>query len=188
MRNFLKIPAKFVLKGAPFRTVPNAFTVLELIMVVVVIGILAVLAASRMTDILPLRTQMAARKVQSDIRWTQSLAVNIQKRAGLLFNATTDSYSVYIENTPGSWVLASEPATRKNFTIQLNSGDFAGVDITVVYFNGYDNGLVFDKWGNPYGYNVGTGAATALNNPAGVRITGPTDIRVERGTGRVYII
>lgn len=165
----------------------RSFTLVELVMVMVVLGILAVVAIPRTVDTQALRIDLAARKLQSDIRYTQSLAISIQKRTGVNFRTAQDNYAVYIEDTPGNWTKTVDPLTKADFTVQLNSGDFVGVEIVQAYFNGSNQSLVFDQWGNPYGYNVGTGNSSPLNNPAGVRLTGPQDIRVERGTGRVYI-
>lgn len=163
----------------------KGFTLAELVMVLTILAILAVVAYPRMMDLPAMRIELAARKMQSDIRYAQSLAISIQKRTRINFRAAQDDYSVYIED--GAWVLATDPLTKENFTVQLNVGEFTGVEIESVYFNEYDQALVFDQWGNPYGYNIGTGQATALDNPAGVRITGLKDIVIERGTGRVYI-
>ena len=74
----------------------------------------------------------------------------------------------------------------EDFNVTLNSGDFTGVEITYVYFNSEDRALVFDKRGNPYSYDLGTGTSQPLVGTGYVRLTGPTEIRVDRGTGRVY--
>lgn len=174
------------------RNSSKAFTLTELIMIMLIVAILATVAFSRMAGMAPIRLDMAARKIQSDIRYAQSLAISTQKWTGIYFNATTDIYAVYIDDSgtsPANWALATDPLTKENFTVQLNSGEFRGIDITIVFFNAADRALVFDKWGNPYSY-TGAGAPTALANPAGVRLvasSGTKDVRVERGTGRVYI-
>ena len=170
-------------------TAKNAFTLIELVIVITVIAILMFATFSKMPDNLSLRIQMAQRKIQSDIRYAQSLAMSLQKRTEIFFSVASDNYSVYIEDTPGTWVLAKEPATRKDFTVQLDAGDFSGVQILRACFNTYSNNraLVFDKWGNPYGYRVSTGAIAALVNPAYVRLTSNQEVRVERGTGRAYL-
>lgn len=173
----------------------KGFTLIELIMILTIIGILAAVAVARMPNMAPIRIDMVARKLQSDIRYAQSLAVSTQRWTGLLFSAANNNYSVYIDgiddgaSIPSGWSIVNDPLTKKNYTVQLNSGDFAGVEIAIVYFNGNDNYLVFDRWGNPYSY-TGSGAPVALGNPAGVRISsssGTKDIVVERGTGRVYL-
>lgn len=164
----------------------KSFTLIELVMVIAVLAILAVVVIPRPVDTQALRIDMAARKVQSDIRYAQSLAVSIQKRTGVNFRTSQDDYSVSIEDPPGNWTITLDPLTKQDFTVQLNNGDFAGVEIELVSFNG-ESALVFDQWGNPYGYNVATEASTPLDNPAGVSLTGPEQVRVERGTGRVFI-
>ena len=153
-------------------------------------AVVSVFVVNTRIDLTQIRLQEAANKIKSDIRYVQLLAIAIQKRTGILFSAASDTYSVYIEDSPGNWSLAIDPLTKESFVVQLNSGDFSGIDLTVVYFNGYNQALVFDKWGNPYGYNVPARSASVLANPAGVRISGTaqtTDVRVERGTGRVYL-
>jgi len=165
----------------------KSFTMIELVMVMVILAVLAVVAVPNMVSITPMRSDMAARKIQSDIRYAQGLAQSLQKRTRVLFDAGADNYSVYVETTPDNWVFAKNPLDKGDYTIQLNSGEFSGIDITTVNFNGAGQPLVFDQWGNPYG---GAGAGSALNNPAQVTLTsssGTTDIFVERGTARVYI-
>lgn len=170
-------------------------TIIELGMLLTIIGILSVLAVVSMPDMPSICIDMAARKLQSDIRYTQALAVSTQRWSSLLFNPATDQYSVYIDSiddgtsNPSGWTIVNNPQTGKDYTVELNSGDFPGVEIITVNFNGDNNYLVFDRWGNPYSY-TGSGAPLALSNPAGVRIgaaAGTKDIVVERGAGRIYL-
>jgi prepilin-type N-terminal cleavage/methylation domain-containing protein len=165
----------------------KGFTIIELVMVIAILAVLAVVAIASAVDMGPMRQLMAARKIQSDIRYAQSLAASIQKWTRLDFNTTTDTYTLNIEDTPGSWSIARDPLSKENFTVQLNSGEFQNIAITQVYFNAAGRSLAFDEWGNPYGYDVGSGTSSVLTNPAGVTITGPNVVTVERGTGRVYI-
>ncbi len=158
-------------------------------MIMLILAILAVVAIERMTSIPAMRIDLAARQVQSDIRYAQSLAMSIQKRTRMDFNAASDNYSLYFENSPGNWSLIADPLTKDNFIVQLNSDEFSGIDITAVYFNAADRALVFDKWGNPYSYDAGSDTAAALANTSYVRLSansGTKDIVVERGAGRAY--
>ncbi|NQT47143.1 MAG: prepilin-type N-terminal cleavage/methylation domain-containing protein [Candidatus Omnitrophica bacterium] len=170
------------------------FTLIELLMVMAIIAVLAFVAAAMMVDMPTMRLDMATRKIQSDIRYAQSLAISTQGWTGILFSAANDNYIVYTDGTgatPAGWAVATDPRTRGNYTVQLNANEFEDVDITIVSFNTINFGLIFDKWGNPYGYNIGAGTYSALANPAGVRLsdgTDTTDVRVERGTGRAYIL
>jgi prepilin-type N-terminal cleavage/methylation domain-containing protein len=166
---------------------PQGFTIIELVMVIAILALLAVFAIASTVDMEPMRQFMAARKIQSDIRYAQSLAATIQKWTRIDFNAAADTYSLNIEDTPGSWSVATDPLTKEDFTVQLNSGEFQNIAITQVYFNAANRSLAFDEWGNPHSYDVGSGTSNDLNNPASVTITGPNVVTVERGTGRVYI-
>ncbi|MDP8229666.1 MAG: prepilin-type N-terminal cleavage/methylation domain-containing protein [Candidatus Gorgyraea atricola] len=162
----------------------KGFTLIELVVIIVILGILAVIAIPKI-DLTNLRINLAAEKVQSDIRYAQKMAMDIQKRTGVFFSSVNDNYTVYIEDSPGSWVIVKDPRTRNDFTIQLNQNEFAGVDITLVFFNVAGRPLVFDMFGTPYDYNIATGVATLLTNPAGVRINGTRDVIVTQNTGRV---
>lgn len=168
-------------------------TLIELIMILTILGVLSVVAAVRMLNMPPLRLDMAARKMQADIRYAQSLATSTQKWTGVFFSAASDNYTVYIDGSggsPGSWSMVTDPLTRQNLTVQLNNAEFTGVDITLVQFNQPDRALVFDKWGNPYGYDSGSGTLTALGTSGRVTLSassGTSDVWVERGSGRVYI-
>ncbi len=172
----------------------KGFTLIEAIIAILISGILSAIAVLTLPNTAGMSLDMAARRVQSDIRYIQSLAVSTQRWTGITFSAASDNYALYSDglddgvSDPSGWAIISDPLTRGNYIIQLNSGEFAGIDLNTVYFNGDDNSLVFDRWGNPYSY-TGSGAPVALNNPAGVRLTsasGTIDLVVERGTGRVY--
>ena len=99
------------------------FTVIELIMTLTVIGILAVIAVARMPDIIPIRLSMAARKVQSDIRYAQSLAMTTQRWTRIVFSAAGDNYLVYTDGIDTGVIgiffltLALYSFTKKNYTI-----------------------------------------------------------------------
>ncbi len=145
-KRFLKIENPNVISG---------FTLIELIMVITILGILAVVAVPRFPNMNIIRLDMASEKVQSDIRYAQSLAVDTQRWTRIVFSAAADNYTVYIggfddgTGNPSAWTIALDPLTKTNFTFQLNTGDFAGIDLTQIVFNAPNNQLVFDKWGNP---------------------------------------
>ncbi|NQT30462.1 MAG: prepilin-type N-terminal cleavage/methylation domain-containing protein [Candidatus Saganbacteria bacterium] len=167
----------------------SGFTLIELIIVISILGFVAVATFASLAPSLPMRIQMARKKIRTDIRYTQSLAESTQKRTQILFSNLSDSYTVYIENTYGAndWVVAKDPNSRGDFSVELNTGQYAGVAIEAVYFNAANQALVFDKWGNPYGYNVASEVATQLTEPAGVALVGNNNLQVEKATGKVYL-
>ena len=167
----------------------SGFSIIELIIVISILGFMAVLTFANLAPSLTMRIQMARKKIRTDIRYTQSLAESTQKRTQILFSDVSDNYTVYIEETDGAcdWVIAKDPNSQGDFIVELNSVAFAGVAIIAVYFNAADQGLVFDKWGNPYGYNAATEVALPLTEPAGVALTGNNNVQVEKATGKVYL-
>ena len=73
----------------------RGFTLIELITVMIIIGALAGLAYPRMTSsFYALKISGAARKLQSDIRYAQQLALNDHAKVDVVFDAANDRYRV----------------------------------------------------------------------------------------------
>ena len=164
----------------------KGFTLIELVMVMVIMAIIGVLVMSPKSFLTQTRETDAASKIKSDIRYAQGFALSTQKRTRVAFNTTTESYSVYSENSPGSttWTLINNPLTRANFTVNLTT-DFPGLNISVVNFNGAGNGLVFDSAGRPYSCNS-TGSGVILLGTSGtITFGGGTVLTVIPNTGKV---
>lgn len=163
----------------------NGFTLVELIITFLILSILAVVAYSNIAPLSLIQTGLASNRIQTDIRYTQALAISIQRPARILFDSGADSYTVSYEGAPGSgiWTTAKKYLGQDNFTILLASGSYRGIDITEVDFDGAGNALVFDKWGNPCVNNY----TTALSSSGRVRINSAIDITVRPVTGEVYI-
>ncbi len=171
-----------------------AFSLIEFIVIILIIGILAAVATTQAPDMQGMRIVQAAYKIQSDIRYAQRLAMQLQRRTAILFSTANDNYSIYIENTynANDWsvnVKAENPLTHTDFDVQLNSGDFQGVDITTVLFNISNYALMFDRNGDPYSLQPSSPfTASMLTSPAGLILnTNRKYIVVEEGTGRVNV-
>ncbi|MFC1703890.1 Tfp pilus assembly protein FimT/FimU [Candidatus Omnitrophota bacterium] len=156
-------------------------------MIMLLIAILAVVAMSRMVDMTSMRIDLAAKKLQSDIRYAQSLAVNTQKRTLVRFNVASDEYTILIEGGL-AWNQIVNPLTQEDdFIVTLNQGEFIGVDMLLTSFDGPPNTrhLLFDEWGNPYSFSGGV--SLPLANRGTIGFLGSRFVRIEKGTGRVYI-
>ncbi|MBF0368170.1 MAG: prepilin-type N-terminal cleavage/methylation domain-containing protein [Magnetococcales bacterium] len=153
--------------AAPLKTPPpssqSGFTLVELIMVMVIIGIISVFAVDRAPDSL-LNVDAAARQVAQEIRYTQSLAM-----AGnaLALGATTQDHSfVYVDSD--SYLIRQD----------ADGSTIASDDLVNVTFDSPFADITFDGKGDPGGTTT-TITVTADGNSM--------DIVVIKNTGAVII-
>lgn len=97
----------------------RGFTVLEMIMVILIVGILAVIISSNITGLYPAKLSGAAERLASDIRYCQSLALTRHLQHKVVFEVSAERYAVYYFS--GGWVLVEDP---------LNTGSSLIVDYT----------------------------------------------------------
>lgn len=156
-------------------------------MVIGLIAIVAVIVISPRAKIALSRTRHAAYKIKSDIRYAQSHALSSQKNTMIDFDPATETYRVYVEDTPGNWVLLKNPFTKEDFTVNLNEGDYKGVDILETNFNGAGYDLGFDAAGIPYSYDSSDGSASELLASGSVFLGEGLFVEVKVNTGKVSI-
>jgi Tfp pilus assembly protein FimT len=167
----------------------NAFTIIELIILILIAGLMAAAFASISKSPLQNRIQTAAHKIKSDIRYAQSYALASQKRTRLAFNLVQESYTVYAEVTPDTdnWAILADPLTRKGLTVTFGQAEYNGVEIIGTNFVSANYDLVFDKRGIPWGYNPSNGSESQLVSEGSVTISGNVSIKVEPNIGKVSI-
>ncbi|MDD5070389.1 MAG: prepilin-type N-terminal cleavage/methylation domain-containing protein [Candidatus Omnitrophica bacterium] len=179
-----KIPLK--VKEAQSQNLPlTGFTLIELVIVIVILSILAVVGFSRGIDISSIRMSAGLGTLRSDLRYAQALAVKVKKTTRISFDLNADSYSLYIENSPGNWTNVVHPLTNNNYTVNFNADKFEGIELSLVSVDGLNRPLIFNQWGDPTidGTNpITEDARFQISNQ-----TSTNEIRVERGTGRVYL-
>ncbi len=141
-------------------------TLLELVIVITVVGILAAVAIPRVS-MSPAGLDAAARKVQSDLLYAQSLAMGRGVNHGILFVANAP-YVLY-QGVPASPI--SDPLTHQNFSENLIRFSRSRVTTNLQ--------VEFDPIGRPV---QGGGATLTVANGALSRL-----ISITNGTGRVLI-
>jgi len=168
---------------------PQAFTLIELVMVMIILGIIGVAVLAPKQNLSGIRQTQAALKIRSDLRYAQGYALSTQKRTLVSFDLTNQAYSVYAETSPGSgsWSASPipDPLSKEGFTVKLNTADFAGVSIAQTNFNSAGNSLVFDNAGKPYGSSSSGGSISALTGQGSVTLSGGGTVTVEPNTGKV---
>lgn len=168
----------------------KGFTLIELVMVLVIIAILAAVSMPNLTNLSIVRLGQAGRKIKSDIRFAQSYSLTSRQRTRVAFDTGANNYTLYREQSPGSWVVITNTLTRQDFTAALGSGDFSGTSISAVNFVSSGYNLLFDAEGAPYGYNPSGGAATKMTNSGSVTVSGGAStqvISVNAQTGTVSV-
>ena len=169
------------LRPASRRTRPvrrPAFTLIEVLVVVTVIGIAGAIVVPAMLKPGVMQAQAAGRMIIADIIYAQNEAISRQANRRVVFDVANNKYrlSDAAGNTiAGSWRTGG--SDQSNYTVDLRKdARFSGVTLTTASFNNAAT-LEFDALGSPV--NGGTVDLTGANFK--YRIT------VEDFTGRVTI-
>jgi len=167
----------------------RAYTLLELLIVIVILGISAALVVPVVSGGDPLRVQTTVRAIASDIMFSQGDALAYQRRRAISFDVTNNQY--YIAEVSGESLDMERDALFKvdgpgqRYIVDIDTLSDNGARIFNVDFDG-DSVLVFDEIGSPVNGLNSTGPS------AGGTIDVGTDddrfrIRVEAYTGRVTV-
>jgi MSHA pilin protein MshC len=144
-RDYFRLPF-FAMKS-------RGFTLIELIMVIVLLGILAVFVAPRLPSVTGTNAAAFADKLKADIRYAQNLAMTQNRRARVYFNGFAGppgpGYAAAIDNSATgnctSFSPIADPAGGGNLSIALNIGDYAGITV-----NPDVDCLEYNSLGRPY--------------------------------------
>ena len=150
----------------------KGFTFIELVMVIVLIGIIVVYAAPRLSNVTDTKAGAFVDKLRADIRYAQNLAMTRNQRYRVYFNgsgggAPASGYIVVNDaNGNGTWgeaaaEIALDPAGGGNLIVTLNTGNYAGITVSTPA-GGF---IEFNSLGVP------TAAATLTIAPGGQQVT-----------------
>jgi len=176
----------------------SAFTMIELVFVIVVLGILAALAMSRLDrDI----RQEAADNILSAIRYTQHLALNDDKTDPFDQNWQSKLWNISFSNSDynitSNGIAAIDPTNGK-----LMDGSATGSPNTQLQkkyginsISGCNNLLAFDHVGRPFSAVAGAGNdySNYMSNDCNLTIASPAFdsniiIEIQAETGYAHII
>lgn len=120
-----------------------AFTLMELLIVVVIISIAAAIVVPMTAQANPLRLQALARQVVADVMQVQSDAISLQRAHAITFSST----GYVIAPVTGSTVETGADAIVQRTVGGAGSQDYANMSISAITF--FNSRLVFDAMGCP---------------------------------------
>ena len=150
----------------------RGFTLIELIMILVLLGIIVVVVAPRLGDVPGTKASTFMDKLRADIRYAQNLAMTENRRYRVYVNTAPspapNGYAVVNDvNTNGTWgeagEIAQDPAGTGTMSVTLNAGDYTGITVSTPV-GGY---IEFNSLGSP---TVGGGAVLTVS-PGGTTVT-----------------
>ena len=145
-----KLPKNKNLKAAG-----KAFTLIELVLVMVIIVIAAVLAVPMMGSAADIQVRSAANMVASDLEYAKSMAISRQQNHSVVFDTANESYEI----RDSSGTVIAHPLKGGSFVINLQTDSrISRVDIASADFDSQST-VTFDYLGSPY-----NGSGTALNS------------------------
>lgn len=166
----------------------KGFTLIELVMVLVLLGIMAAVIVPRLPNVASTKAAAFVDKLRADIRFAQNLAMTRNVRTRVNFTGAT-RYDV-LSSTTGtctSFPLATDPATGQPFTIDLTVAPYTGAGITLTL--PAMNCLEYNSLGKPYNCaglgNVCSAVASGLTVTVNANAAAVGAITVSSQTGAV---
>jgi prepilin-type N-terminal cleavage/methylation domain-containing protein len=150
------------------RHAKRAFTLVEILMVVVILGIVAAVIVPQIGQRDDIKLASAARVIIADLSYAQSRAISSQHKHYVLLETT--QYSIKSRTSPGDDLgNISHPVNPGNYVTAFNIGPLAGVTILETDIGG-TGAVAFDELGSPLAYDADTDAYTTLSSPGIIRI------------------
>jgi prepilin-type N-terminal cleavage/methylation domain-containing protein len=169
----------------------SAFTFIEVLAVVLILGIASAIIVPQFTSRDDLDVQSATRAVMADLLYAQDRAIATQQYQYVVFNGTGQSYSLYSGSSTGPTTLLTHPVNLNNYVMtfgQTGSNNISSdVVLGAVSFN-TQNTVAFDEMGTPYAYNSGT--TSQLTQPGTIALNSGSyslTISVTQDTGEITV-
>ena len=160
----------------------GGFTLIEVILVVLIIGIAAGVVVPMMSSAGSMEIRAAASMIAGDLEYAKSMAISRGQPYSVRFDTTTESYRVLDQ----AGTVIAHPV-KKGFSYAIdfrNDGRLDRVDISNVSFDGTDK-VTFDYLGSPYNGSGGSllsGGVVTLQSGGATRT-----VSVEPVTGFISV-
>ncbi len=152
----------------------RAFTLIEMLVVVILLGFLSIAAVPAMSVTQSVRRRGAAQQMLRDLTFARQRAQATAITSWVRFDPANSAYSVLSESAPGAGrataLTINDPAINAPMAIRYNTSAFNGVTFQVNRLNGDEVG--FDRYGRPLlitasvmtaNVNIAFGAGVSVN-------------------------
>lgn len=159
----------------------TAFTLIELLAVIVIVGIISATAVPAITSLGNTQRSAAVQQLIRDLTFARQHAQGTGTTVWVVFSIDSQQWQLLREdpNNPGRVNAAPmmNPATGSAYKTMLDTGSFASASLAVVNFGGGQE-VGFDWMGKPL-----IGDDQMLTGEGLVTFSGGREVRVEAGTG-----
>lgn len=173
-----------------------AFTLVEILAVVVIIGIAAGIIIPQISTRDDMRAAAAARVLIADLIYAQNLAISNGAKVYVKFDVAGGKYTLLSTASSGGDVAVNNPITGLTYTQQFGSAsrDWQTVTINSADFDGDASNqnqytVAFDEIGAPYTFNYSSNLTSDLTAGTIVLKCGQftKTVRVTAATGEITI-
>jgi prepilin-type N-terminal cleavage/methylation domain-containing protein len=138
----------------------NGFTIIELVIVIVLLGIMAMAVSITLTPSSSIRLDTAAKRVAADLRYAKSTAFSYSKWYGVTFQTDpTNTYTVFQTNGTMDATIKDPASLGNNFIVNIPAL-YGGVTLSSVNIAGGSK-VEFNPVGTPYNDKNGTAISSA---------------------------
>jgi len=132
----------------------SGFTLIEILMVVVIMGITAAIIVPQVSPRDDMRCASAARSLMGDLLYAQSRSIALGKMHYVQFNTVSKTYQVLDAVSPNN--VITHPVNQTAYTVTVGTGALANVTINSASFDSNPT-VAFDSMGVPYSWTSAAG-------------------------------
>ncbi len=177
-------------RGRRGYALPRAFTMIEVLAVVLILGIASAIIVPQFASAGDLAAASAARTVMADLLYAQNRAIATGQPTYVTFSTTNQQYGLYSSMSPQQ--VLTHPVNQIPYVMTFGQAGPNNVSSVVtlgsVSFNGQST-IAFDELGTPYSYNTGTTSPLPQNGGTIVLNSGDygLTISVAQDTGEITV-